>query len=399
MLHKMSPPVPATFRNGTAQALQNFFAQYVNGQAGATPLVMRLTNLEVAETLGATASVIADLYTPQPDSSYRLVLHYAQTLTQATGLFGNATAKLGPTLSALLLDAALLSRDRAHWLPRSEAYPAAYVLAPEVHPAEMLPVLAPDVQPRAGFYGSLPEFWYNQPSQPGQPEVESHPYTTTEWAGDAEVKPYRRTATGQRVPATDAWGFSDGKDFYLHQGTNFYKLARLGQGFAFHGRIGDDPVYQAMEAINNNKFGGGLVGYGLSSATGPSPERRALFSFSPLTGSVSLDQGAIAPPLATRPTHLFVYRPRNAKGPAVRIRLANDEPAQELNAGDYLDFMPSADQQVQVCLLPATGPAVLLPIVPTAEAPTYLECRPNEPLPLRQVEGNTGAAALTRLVR
>jgi hypothetical protein len=383
-------PVPATFRTKLSAVLQDFFTQYTPGQANAVPLVLRLTGLEVGEAPDATAGVVGDFYAPQPDSSYRLVAHFAQMVTQP----GRAKSTIPSTLGLLLMDAALQGRDQAHWLPAGPSYPATYVLASELHPAEVLPALAPGFQPRAGFYYTLEEFWRNQPGEPGIPDVEARPYLTAEWAGDLEVRPYRRTVGGQRVPATNIWGFSDGKNFYLRLKQNFYKLERRGQGFIFYGRVGDDPVFRAA-AANSNSGNSGLF----ASAAAPSLERRAQFSFSLLTGSTSLDQGAIAPPLATRPTHLFVYRPRNAKGPAVRIRLAAGQPAQELAAGDFLTFEPASDQPVQVYLVPATGPEVRVVVTPTAEVPTYLECRPTEAVPLRQVKDDAGAAALTRLVR
>ena len=388
-------PVPATFRTKLSTVLQDFFTQYTPAQANAVPLVLRLTGLEVGEAPDATAGVVGDFYVSQPDSSYRLVAHFAQMVTQPTRSFGHAASNIPSTLGLLLMDAALQGRDQAHWLPAGPSYPAAYVLASELHPAEVLPALAPDFQPRAGFYYTLEEFWRNQPGEPGTPDVEARPYLSAEWAGDLEVKPYRRTAGGQRVLATNIWGFSDGKNFYLRLKQNFYKLQRRGQGFIFYGRVGDDPVFRAAAAAKTNSGNSGL----LASAAAPSLERRAQFNFSPLTGSTSLDQGAIAPPLATRPTHLFVYRPRSAKGAPVGIRLADGQAAQELAAGDFLTFEPASDQPMPVYLVPATGPEVRIVVTPTAEVPTYLECRPAETTPLRQVKDDAGAAALTRLVR
>jgi hypothetical protein len=141
-------PVPATFRTKLSAVLQDFFTQYTPGQANAVPLVLRLTGLEVGEAPDATAGVVADFYASQPDSSYRLVAHFAQMVTQP----GRAKSNIPAALGLLLMDAALHSRDQAHWLPAGPSYPAAYVLASELHPAEVLPALAPDFRPRAGFY-------------------------------------------------------------------------------------------------------------------------------------------------------------------------------------------------------------------------------------------------------
>jgi hypothetical protein len=137
----------------------------------------------------------------------------------------------------------------------------------------------------------------------------------------------------------------------------------------------------------------------LASAAAPSPERRALFSLNTLTGGTSLDPSAINAPLATRPTQLFVYRPRSAKGPAVRIRLGEEQTTQELAAGQFLSFSPNSDQplRVYVYFLPGAGPETSLTITPTAEAPTYLECVPKLEKPLHQVPDKEGAAVLNKL--
>lgn len=130
-------------------------------------------------------------------------------------------------------------------------------------------------------------------------------------------------------------------------------------------------------------------------------EHRVLYQLDIMTGAVLLNP-SLAPATSTshlRPAQVFVYRPRSAKGPAVRIRLAAGQPARELAAGDYLDFSPPSDQLLQVTLLPADGPEVQLPILPTGQAALYLECRPAEALPLRQVTDAEGAAAVTRLLK
>ncbi|TFZ67639.1 hypothetical protein E4631_06580 [Hymenobacter sp. UV11] len=398
--------MPATFRAGVRATLQPFYDTYAPGQPGAVPLVLRLTGLEIAETLGhdetAVAGCTADLYAPQPDSTYRLVSHYANVHAQSNRRpFTDATKLHAANLGVLLLGVADAARSQAAWLPAGPAYPAAYVLAPTPHPEEQLPILRPATQPRPGIYHSVVEFWHNQPSEPGLPDVEKHPYLNTEWAGDSEVKLYRPLPTNKLEMVTDAWGFCDGQDYYVRRERSYYRLRRQGPGFVYYGQVGEDPQYRM--AVNGRSFNNSLLmGSVLASASAPSLGRRALFTLHLLPGTVSLDQAptlAETPGAASRPTHLFVYRPRGDKGPAVRIRLADDQPAQELAPGDYLTFEPASEQPLRVCLLPAAGPAVYLPITPTAEAPTYLECRAAASEPLRQVKDATGAAALNRLVK
>jgi len=399
-LHK-----PVMFREGLLATLRPFLARYVPGQPGAVPLVMRLTGLELAERTDrfsevALAGLTADFYAPQPDSSYRLVAHFAQVREQsALSLVGDATGLHAANMGAILLAAVIQSRDLPHWLGAGPSYPAAYVLAPEPHPAEALPVLLPATQPQPGYYRSLTDFWQNQPTEPGPSIVEARPYQGTEWAGEYEVKPYRRNADGKLALATDVWGFCDGQHFYVRREQDFYQLRRQGQDFVFYGRIGQDPQFRAANRAAASSLGG-ITGALLADAAAASADKRVLFTLSLLTGNVSLDQPSQnAGEVTARPTHLFVYRPRNAKGAPVHIRLAAGQSAQELAAGDFLTFEPASDQPLEVYLVPATGPEVSVVVTPTAETPTYLECRPTAATPLRQMPDAVGEAAITRLVK
>jgi hypothetical protein len=276
------------------------------------------------------------------------------------------------------------------------------VLAAEPLPAESLPILARAVRLRPGFYHSLTEFWNNQPAEPGQLTVEARPYQGSEWAGEVEVKPYRLNAAGKLALATDVWGFCDGQHCYVRRESSFYLLRPQGQDFVFYGRLGQDAQFRGAAASRSmaSSMMGGLAGGALANAAASSVDKRVLFTLSLLTGNVSLDQPSQHTSDATaRPTHLFVYRPRAAKGPPVRIRLAAGQPAQELIAGDFLTFEPASDQPVQVYVVPATGPEVSLAVTPTADTPTYLECRPAAEMPLRQVPDAEGAAAVTKMVK
>jgi hypothetical protein len=401
-LHK-----PAMFHEGLPATLRPFLAHFVPGQPGAVPLVMRLTGLEIAERIdqyseAALAGLTADFYAPQPDSSYRLVAHFAQVRERSAMSFvGDATGLHASTIGELLLAAATQSCDLSAWPSTGPSYPAAYVLAPTPHPDEALPVLLPTTQPRPGYYHSLLDFWNNQPAEPGQPTVDARPYQGSEWAGEYEVKPYRLNAAGKRTLVTDAWGFCDGQHFYVRRGQAYYQLRRQGQDFVFYGRLGDDPQFRAAASGRSMAASvAGFTGMLLANAAASSVDTQALFTLSLLTGNVSLDQPSQNTGMASaRPTHLFIYRPRAAKGPPVRIRLASGQPAQELVSGDFLTFEPVGDQPVQVYMSQATGPEVDLVVTPTAEASTYLECWPARVVPLHQVKEAEGAAAVTRLVR
>jgi len=362
-------------------------------------LVMRLTNLEIAEAPNglvetATVGLVANFYAPQPDSSYRLVAHYAQTYAQSAL---DATGLHPGTIGKVLLEAAALARAQAPGAAVGPSYPLAQLLAAQPLPGETLAVLDPATRPRAGYYHTISEFWHNQPSEPGPPTVEVRTSLGAEWAGDKQVKPYRTSASGRREAVTDAWGFCDGEAFYVRLGSDFYLLKRNGSNFDFFGRAGANPVlFTAMNALAVATIA--TTGIGTFSTDA---EHRVLYHLNLLTGTFSLNQttSAATTTVANRPTHLFIYRPRAEKGPAVRIRLAEGLPVQELMAGDFLTFEPASDQPLRVCLLPATGPETYLAVTPTSEAPTYLECRPAGPAPLRKVDDKAGAAAISRLVR
>ena len=392
---------PLLFREGVGKALNDFFTRFAPGQPPALPLTMRLTELVLAETQGFTPTVMArmqaEFYWQQPDSSYLLVASFARTSQQSVVGGPNATLlSHAANLGALWLSAATVGADRTAWLTAGPRYPAAHVAAATASTVAPLAILAPNAPLQPGFYYSLTDFTSNQPSETGQPEVESRPYLGTEWAGDVELKPYHQV-NGQRVLATNVWGFCDGTHAYIRQGPDFYQLRQREGTFVFFGRTGAGPLLHSAA----NLLSLASLANGAGAIVTTTAEHRALYQLDIATGEVRLSPSAWAAPstLHTRPTQVFVYRPRSAKGPAVRIQLADGQPAQELAAGSYLDFSPPANQPIRLSLLPAQGPAVELPLVPTSEAALYLECLPAAAEPLRQVKNATGAAALNRLVQ
>jgi hypothetical protein len=268
-------------------------------------------------------------------------------------------------------------------------------------PRTSLPILAASVQPKAGFYRTLADFCHNEPSEPGLPEMDVRPYAGTEWAGENELKPYRLSPSGHRVLATDVWGFCDGENYYIRQGQSFYRLLWHKQGFVFFGRMGEITSHHAVHTAANtlavaSTFRGGGVHVAAASA-----ERRRLFYLNLLNGSISLNQpiDAPAPGSVVTPTHLFIYRPHHAKGPSVRVRLAEGQPAQELAAGDYLSLFPDGNQPLRISVLADSGAETHFDIKPTTEACTYLEYRPTTGTPLHLVPYTEGYAALERLAR
>jgi len=255
------------------------------------------------------------------------------------------------------------------------------------------PVLA-EAGRRAGFYRTFLDFRNNTPIETPALVVESKANTHQGWGGSAVYLPYLQRPDGSAGEALrGAWGFSDGKQLFIYQRNGYYLLLRHEDGFRFLGPSGPDPQAMTTGAL----LGGVAGGLAASASTSNQPTD---YSLDLRTGRVApLELATVRVPAVERPTQVFVYRPRAAKGPAARLRLGAGQPVRELAAGDYLELAPVAGQPLQISLLPLTGPEMPLTVVPTSEAPTYLECQPTGAAPLRQVDATTGAAALTKIVK
>jgi hypothetical protein len=393
---------PLMFREELAATVQSYFTRFAPGQPQAVPLVMRLAKLEATEDthqLGSakvSATLTAVFYAPQADGSYRAVVNFTRTLQHPiAGGPGAALVSHSANLGALFLSAAAVGGNQAAWVATGPAYSEAQVLA-VAQATTAQPLLRPGEPRKPGFYHSWAEFSANNPSEPGVPEVEASPYPGSNWAGDEEIKPYR-TRNGKRELALDVWGFSDGKQAYIRKGRDFNLLRPHDDDYVFFGRSGTELLAQsALNALGT----AALISSGVYTRS-VNPEHRALFRLSSASGLVSESQsmGTTLASSAERPAQLFIYRPRNAKGPAVRIRLSTGEAPQQLVAGDYLSFSPPLGATVTVYLVPATGPEIQVPVLATSQSAVYLECRPASAAPLRQVQQEVGADAVTRLVR
>lgn len=393
---------PLMFRDELTTAMQSYFTRFAPGQPQALPLVLRLTKLETDEetrylsTAKVTATMEAVLFAPQPDGTYRAVASFAQRLQHPiSGGPGAALASHTANLAALFLKAAVVGADQAAWLAPGPSYSLAQ-LAAVVPPTASPSLPVPGAPRKPGFYYSWAEFSADTPGEPGMPEVEINPLAGSQWVGDADIKPYH-LRNGKRVLATDVWGFSDGEQAYIRQGRDFYQLRPHENDYIFFGRSGTDALTHST--IN-------VLGAASLLTTGvyvrsTNPEHRALYRLSTTNGLISESEsmGTTLSSGGERPTQLFVYRPRGAKGLPVRIRLSSGEAPQELQAGDFLSFSPPIGATTTVYLIPATGPEIALPIIATSQHAIYLECQPAAPAPLRQVKEDTGAAAVTRLVK
>jgi hypothetical protein len=387
-------PQPVTFAQPLAPTLLAFLQQQMPpSEIPGRALVMRLTRLEIEELkLQTLARLEAEFYRLAPDSSYQLVARCAETAQRPmTGKREAALSAHSQNLSDVLLGALGMGGNLAQWLPNGPRRLNSQLQASELaQPAgPRWPILAEGATRRAGFYRTFDDFRNDKPTEADRLEVERHATSNAERADDYGVTPYYREANGRRRLATSYWGFSDGQYAYIQFDYAYHRLLPQPGGFMFYTQA---------------KFHGhGVPGYGTAALT----RERYELDLVAGTGTPFLPaqhlpkqqipaQHLLNP--QSRPTQLLIYRPRSAKGPAAQIRLAPDQPAQSLAAGEYLQFSPLADQPLTVRVQLAGGIEATLPVLPAAETAVYLECRPGQAVPLQQVKVEVGAAAVSRLV-
>ncbi|RZL07897.1 MAG: hypothetical protein EOO62_16365, partial [Hymenobacter sp.] len=317
--------------------------------------MMRLTRLEIDELkLQTLARLEAEFYRMTPDSSYQLVARCAEAARRPmTGKRETSLVAHSQNLSDVLLNALSIGGNLAQWLPNEPRRSISQLRASEsAHPAgPRWPILAEGATRQAGFYRTFDDFRNNTPTEADRLEVERHIASNAERTDDYGVTPYHREANGRRRLATAYWGFSDGQHAYIQFDLVYYRLLPQYSGFVFYTQV--------------KLRGHGAPGYGTATLT----RERYELNLDAGTGTPFLPAQHLPNP-QNRPTQVLIYRPRSAKGPAVQIRLASDEPAQSLTAGEYLQFSPAASQLLTVRMQLASGVEATLPVLPTADAPT-----------------------------
>jgi hypothetical protein len=390
-------PQPVTFAQPLVPTLLAFLQQGVAPSViSGRELVMRLTRLEIEELkLQTLARLEAEFYQMAPDSSYQLVARYAETAQRPiAGKREVALIAHSQNLSELLLGALGVGGNAARWRPNGPRRLRNQLQAPEAaRPAgPRWPILAEGATRQAGFYRTFDDFRNNRPTEADRLEVERHPTSNAERADDYGVAPYYREANGRRKPATIYWGFSDGQHAYIRFDFAYYRLLSQPGGFMF----------DTQTKLRSN--GGLYINGGFYPTASIKPHEHYEIDLDTDTGVPFLPGHHSLKPQSqllnpqSRPTQLLIYRPRSAKGPAAQIRLAPDQPAQSLAAGEYLQFSPPAGQPLTVQVQLASGAEATLPVLPTAESAVYLEFRPGQAVPLQQVKAEAGAAAVSRLV-
>lgn len=390
-------PQTVTFAQPLAPTLLAFLQQQVPpSETPGLELVMRLTRLEIEELkLQAVARLEAEFYRMAPDSSYQLVARCTETTQRPiTGRREVSLIVHSQNLSDLLHRALSTGGNLTQWLPNGPRRLNSQLQAPEsvksAGPRWL--ILAEGATRRPGFYRTFDDFRNNRPTEADRLEVERHPNSNAERADDYGVTPYYREANGRHKPATIYWGFSDGQHAYIRFDFAYYRLLPQPGGFMFN----------TQTKLRSN--GALYINGGLYPTASIKPHEHYEIDLDSDTGVPFLPAHHSSNPQSrllnpqSRPTQLLIYRPRSAKGPAAQIRLAPDQPAQSLAAGEYLQFSPLAGQPLTVQIQLASGVEATLPVLPTAETAVYLECRPGQVVPIQQVKVEVGAAAVSRLV-
>ncbi|TGE21242.1 hypothetical protein E5K00_13175 [Hymenobacter aquaticus] len=334
----------------------------------AQPLVLRITGINASALasngqLNSTAELAAEYYVQRPDSSYYLL---ARTYGNDRQLVTATPEQSSPLLLATLLQQSLEQVARADWTQPGPAYSLSQLRQPDATP---YPIRTEAL--RMGIYRGFFEFRHNQPGRPGNVTVDARAYRNTEWQGKRAVNPSVLTPEGKHVAVTDAWGFCDGQQVYIQFQGEYYLLEQRGPNFMFF----------APDFTRNSN--GRVLNAG--------PPRKA-FSLDMRSGLITDYQGTegAAATLATRPTHLIVYRRR--PGPALPVSV-DDGPTGQLGADQYLSVpWQAAGQPVRLCV----GSACL-DVVPDPNAPTYVELLPEATARLVAVPAKQGEAQVTKL--
>lgn len=389
-------PHPADLRPSPALAVQAVCDAQLPARPTDQPVLAVVRALFVQENLTFTTEearddVALDFYLLDAAGQ----AHFAQSTTATVTSSGLETTGRHGRQLVQALQTCLTQLAPTDW-SRVAAGPAlsvAEAVAGQAGAAgSTFPILA-ETERKAGFYRTFQDFRDNTPVETPALVVSTKPNTQRGWEGSDSYAPFLQRPDGSAGEALrGAWGFSDGKQLFIYHRNGYYLLVPQGHDFRFLGPSAPDP-----QAMTTGAILGGVAG-GLIAASSTS-NKPVDYGLDLRTGRIAPLERATAIPLrAERPTQVFVYRPRSAKGPVVRVRLGADQPVRELAVGDYLELLPLPGQPLQISLLPDTGPETSLAVTPTSETAIYLECRPAEAEPLRQVKTASGAAALAKLV-
>ncbi|MCC3151971.1 hypothetical protein Q3A66_18590 [Hymenobacter sp. BT770] len=386
---------PVIFRQSLETELTTWLQQQLPRQPNDHAVVLCIRQLQVSEVVEwrtaqavSTADVVADVYAHLPDG-YHFVRTVADNIDQA-GINKNKDHAFH---TALVLQNCLRQLAGIDWALVAQ-WPVRTLaqLPTDKPPVANKPAIFRVAAPRAGVYHTFDQFLANRPDTLTSLRIDTLGTSSissllngnmpkgpeSEWKSTTLLKAKARTASGDRLPPSEVWGFSDGRQVYVRQ-LNYYRpLTRQSDFYTFVGAAPLD-VTAENERIRNNAMSN-LTGVPVRTGattngavrTGPAGQ-----TGQPLVYSLDVRTGRMAPfPPPGQPQRLdtafiYVYRPLGGPAEPSRI-LLNDREVSQLKPGESVELAwPYFGRAMRLSVGTASGPALLL--APSVSTSNYIK--------------------------
>jgi len=361
----------ANFRGSFKQELTSFAQAASPRKPNARPLLMCVRELQVTEHAKptyqtASAELVVD-YLYQNANGYHLIAHTADAITTKSIL--DATAyhdyNLAKVLNQSLGKLATINLEQL--IATTPAMTWEEVLGSEDLSQASYPIMV-DSLLRSGVYSTFQEFRNNAPSQIGSIQVDQVPLQGNGWAMSYQAIPHLYTTEGHRVSISNkAWGFCDGKQFYIRHDKAYFPLKRRADDFTF---LGLTPPNWRDHSANISPMGEPRVVIVHSA-----PNLPMEYSLNMATGQVHEFTPPIAPMAApVDTTSIVVYRRPDAAPDQVITILIDGQVQGTLHGNEYV-VIPWADKKKELALCARTNQETIYRFHPNFLAGNYLDCR------------------------
>ena len=408
--------VPVLFRQNMATDILAWLQQQLPARPTDQPVLLCIRQLRVSEVVGrngvpgagitkavSSADILADVYARLPDGYHFMRSVVGHASDPGINMNSDHNAHLALALQYCLLQIAETDQARATRRPaRTLAQ-----LPTDKPQAEARPAILRAAVPRSGVYYSLEQFLANQPDTTAVLRVDTlsgnglsnvlNPNVPTgkasDWKGTIMLKAKVRKANGDRIPAQEVWGFSDGHQAYLRQSNDYRPLIRQDDFYTFVGAAPVDMTAANQRARDNAARM--LVGFGagMSSPEGTTG-KPMVFALDTRTGQVAPFPTPSQVPRADT-AFVYVYRPLGGAPEPQRL-LLDDREVGQLRPGQYLELAwPHVGRPMRLTVGMASGPALL--VAPSTSTPNYVKLMPGAArspwqwIPVRQGEAEVDA--------
>ncbi|MBD2721913.1 hypothetical protein [Hymenobacter armeniacus] len=402
--------VPVLFQHSLEDEMTAWLQHVLPSRPSDHAVILCIRQMRVSEMVRgqtrkaiASAELVADVYAHLPDG-----YHFVRSVADLASQEGISINSNHAYRMALAMQRCLEQTGSIDWTQagrRPARTPAQ--LTTEKSPAPARAAILRAAVPRSGVYHSFGQFLANRPDTTALLRLDTlgannlsnvfNPHTPTgkssEWTGTTLLRGQARAANGDRLPADDVWGFSDGRHAYLRQLNDYRLLSRQGDFYTFVGAAPVD-VYAAKKQAAQNAaalvMGVAPYAFGPVGNTGQ-----------PVVYSLDLRTGQATPysalGQAQQPDTAFVYVYRPLGGPAEAQRvLLNDRVVGQLKPGEYLELIwVHLGRPMRLSVGTAGGAAVLAaPSTATANYFKLLSSSAASPwqwMPARQGEAEVDA--------